>query len=248
MAFASLHARFGAVRFVFRNAAQANLALLARQFQAEVTMTEEQPIAGVLLAGGRASRMGGGDKCLLALGGTPLLAHAIARLSPQVEALVLSANGDAERFAAFGLKVVADGVPGHAGPLAGVLAGMEWARAHMPDARAIVTAATDTPFFPLDLAARLAAATEGEVLGVARSGTGEHYAFGLWPLALAPDLRRALAEGRRKAAEFVHAHRAVAVDFAPQEMGGTRVDPFFNINMPADLTRAEALLARLGRE
>ncbi len=185
--------------------------------------------------------MGGGDKCLMALGGKPLLAHAIARLGPQVDALVLNANGDADRFAAFGLPVVADSVG--AGPLAGVLAGMDWARAHMPDARAIVTAATDTPFFPLDLVKRLVAATEGNGAGRGALGEGEHYAFGLWPIALAPDLRRALAEGRRKAGDFVHEHGALAVDFAPQEIGGTRIDPFFNINMPEDLARAAALLA-----
>lgn len=205
-------------------------------------MTQEQPIAGVLLAGGRASRMGGGDKCLLALGGKPLLAHAIARLSPQVDILVLNANGDASRFAAFGLPVVADSIG--AGPLAGVLAGMDWARAHVPDARAIVTAATDTPFFPLDLVKRLTEATEGNAPAVARSGMGEHYAFGLWPISLAPDLRRALAEGRRKAGDFVHEHKALTVDFASEEMSGKSIDPFFNINTPEDLARAAALLVR----
>jgi molybdopterin-guanine dinucleotide biosynthesis protein A len=201
--------------------------------------TLPEPIVGVLLAGGRASRMGGGDKCLIALGGKPLLAHATARLRPQVDSLVLNANGDPERFAAFGLPVAADNVG--AGPLAGVLAGMDWARANVPDARTIVTAATDTPFFPLDLMKRLVAATEGEALAVARSAEGEHYAFGLWPLALAADLRRALAEGRRKAGDFVHDHGALTVDFAPETSGG--VDPFFNINTPEDLARAAALLS-----
>jgi molybdopterin-guanine dinucleotide biosynthesis protein A len=113
------------------------------------------PIVGVLLAGGRSSRMGGGDKCLLRLSGRPLLAHAIERLRPQVETLVLNANGDPSRFASFGLRVVADSGEDFAGPLAGVLAGMEWAKAHQPDARCIVTAATDTPFFPAELVARL---------------------------------------------------------------------------------------------
>ncbi len=204
--------------------------------------TVAEPIVGVLLAGGRASRMGGGDKGLVALGGKPLLAHAIGRLRPQVDRLVLNANRDPDRFAAFRLKVVADSVG--AGPLAGVLAGLDWARVHAPDACAIVTAATDTPFFPLDLATRLLEATKGKALGVARSAEGEHYAFGLWPIALAPALRRALAEGRRKAGDFVHEHNALAVDFAPEKIGGTCVDPFFNINIPADLARAEELLRR----
>jgi molybdopterin-guanine dinucleotide biosynthesis protein A len=208
---------------------------------ADVKMTQDQPIVGVLLAGGQASRMGGGDKCLMALGGKPLLAHAIARLRPQVDSLVLNANGDANRFAAFGLKVVADSVG--AGPLAGVLAGMDWARAQVPDAYAIVTAATDTPFFPLDLVKRLTEAADGKALAVARSETGEHYAFGLWPLALAAELRHALKEGRRKAGDFAHDHKALAVDFPLQEIGHTRVDPFFNINTPEDFARAETLLS-----
>ena len=134
-------------------------------------MTLHGPIIGVLLAGGRSSRFGGGDKCLSALAGKPLLAHAIERFKPQVETLLLNANGDARRFARFGLKVIADyaspRIGEFAGPLAGVLAGMEWTRAHRPEARFLVTAATDTPFFPLDLVARLVEAGDG--LAVAQS-------------------------------------------------------------------------------
>jgi molybdopterin-guanine dinucleotide biosynthesis protein A len=202
------------------------------------------PIVGVLLAGGRSSRMGGGDKCLLRLGGRPLLAHAIERLRPQVETLVLNANGHPSRFASFGLPVVADSVEDFAGPLAGVLAGMEWAKAHRPDARCIVTAATDTPFFPAELVARLRQAVAGrdDTLAIARSEDGEHYAFGLWPCALAPYLRRALDEGHRKAGDFIHTHGAIFVDFEPQRIGATSLDPFFNINEQRDLARAEALL------
>jgi molybdopterin-guanine dinucleotide biosynthesis protein A len=208
-----------------------------------------RPIIGVLLAGGRSSRMGGGDKCLLRLGGRPLLAHAIERLRPQVETMVLNANGDPSRFASFGLPVVADSVEDFAGPLAGVLAGMEWAKAHqpdasVPDARCIVTAATDTPFFPAELVARLRQAVAGrdDTLAIARSEDGEHYAFGLWPLALAPYLRRGLDEERRKAGDFIHTHGAIFVDFEPQRIGATSLDPFFNINEQRDLARAEALL------
>lgn len=207
------------------------------------------PIIGVLLAGGQARRMGGGDKCLVELGGKPLLAHAIERLRPQVDILLLNANGDPARFAKFGLPVVADSVEGFAGPLAGILAGMEWARAHqpharVPDASVIVSVATDTPFFPLDLVAKLREASRGhdEALAVASSGTGEHYAFGLWPTALLPDLRMALAEGRRKAADFVHEHGAITVTFEAGRVGAESIDPFFNINRPEDLARAEALL------
>jgi molybdopterin-guanine dinucleotide biosynthesis protein A len=202
------------------------------------------PIVGVLLAGGRSSRMGGGDKSLLRLGGRPLLAHAIERLRPQVETMVLNANGDPARFASFGLPVVADSVEDFAGPLAGVLAGMEWTKAHQPDVRCIVTGATDTPFFPTDLVARLRQAVAGrdDTLAIASSEDGEHYAFGLWPCALAPYLRRALDEERRKAGDFIHTHGAIFVDFEPQRIGATSLDPFFNINEQRDLARAEALL------
>jgi molybdopterin-guanine dinucleotide biosynthesis protein A len=214
------------------------------------------PIIGVLLAGGQARRMGGGDKCLVELGGKPLLAHAIERLRPQVDILLLNANGDPARFASFGLKVIADSVEGFAGPLAGILAGMEWAQAHQPgarfiDASVIVTVATDTPFFPLDLVARLREATRDrdDALAIASSAESEHYAFGLWPLALLPDLRRALAEGRRKAADFIHGHGAITVPFEAERVGAEIIDPFFNINEPQNFARAEALLkARLGRE
>jgi len=211
--------------------------------------TLQKGVIGVLLAGGQSRRMGGGDKSLLRLGGRPLLAHAIERLQPQVETMVLNANGDPRRFASFGLPVVADSVEDFAGPLAGVLAGMEWAKAHRPDASVpdagfIVTAATDTPFLPADLVARLqqAAADRDDILAIARSEDGEHYAFGLWPLALAPYLRRALDEGRRTAGDFIHTHGAIFVDFEPQRFGGARIDPFFNINEPKDLARAEELL------
>ena len=124
----------------------------------------------MLLAGGRSSRVGGGDKCLLQLRGKPLLAHAIERLKPQVDALVLNANGDPKRFASFGLPVIADHSDEHAGPLAGLLAGMEWADAEAPNMRFIVTVPTDTPFLPEDLVARLVEAQQGrEVPAIAAS-------------------------------------------------------------------------------
>ena len=117
-----------------------------------------EDVVGVLLAGGRSSRMGGGDKCLLPLGGRPMLAHIIDRLRPQVSDLVINANGDVARFAAFDLPVIEDRLEGQAGPLAGVHAGIEWAQFNRPRSRFIVTAATDTPFFPADIIARFRAA------------------------------------------------------------------------------------------
>ncbi len=209
-------------------------------------MSLPSPIFAVLLAGGRASRLGGGDKCLLQLGGKKLLAWTIERLGPQVSGLLLNANGDKRRFAAFGLEVIADqtseATGEFAGPLAGVLAGMIWARAERPETDAILTAATDTPFLPLDLAQRLYSASHGTRLVVARSATGVHPVFGLWPIALADELRSDLEAGKRKVSEWVAAHRAIEVDFPPERIGGGTVDPFFNINRKEDLEAAQAML------
>jgi molybdopterin-guanine dinucleotide biosynthesis protein A len=209
-------------------------------------MATTPPIIGVLLAGGRASRMGGGDKCLLELDGKTLLAWSIERLGPQVHTLVLNANGDARRFEAFGLPVIADfasrKIGDHAGPLAGVLAGMIYARIKAPRTDAIVTAATDTPFMPLDLVAKLKAASGGERLAVATSATGVHPVFALWPLKLADALRNDLERGERKVLGVVAAHGAIEVGFGPERIGEATVDPFFNINRPEDAAQAVALL------
>jgi molybdenum cofactor guanylyltransferase len=197
-------------------------------------------VVGVLLAGGLARRMGGGDKCLRPLGDRPILAQVIERARPQVAGLVLNANGDPGRFADFGLPVVADVVEGFAGPLAGVLTGMEWSRAHRPDCPWIATVATDTPFFPGDLVARMLSAVEpaGADLACAASGGRAHPVFGLWPVRLADDLRAAMVEERiRKVDVWTARHRLVEVAFAVDP-----IDPFFNTNRPEDLAEAERLL------
>lgn len=188
-------------------------------------------ITGVILAGGRATRMGGGDKAMLPLGGKPLLWHVIERLIPQVDAGVLNANGDPVRFFGFGLPVVADADPDFAGPLAGILAGMRWAQTEKPQSTHIVTVASDTPFFPENLAERLMS----EGISIAASATGPHWVFGSFPIALAFDLEKIIASGSRKVADWVarHPHRLV-------EFEATDIDPFFNINTPADLEQAEA--------
>jgi len=199
-------------------------------------------VAGVLLAGGLSRRMGGGDKCLRPLGGRPLLARIADRLAPQVAALVLNANGDPARFAGFGLPVAADVVAGFAGPLAGVLTGLEWARAHAPACAWVATAATDAPFMPADLVDRLAAAVrdDGADLACATSGGREHPVFGLWPVRLAGDLRRAVVdEDMRKVVAWTARYRLARVAFAVEP-----VDPFFNVNRPEDMAAAEALLAQ----
>ncbi|AHC99836.1 molybdenum cofactor guanylyltransferase MobA [Leisingera methylohalidivorans] len=213
-------------------------------------MTEIKPL-GIILAGGLATRMGGGDKGRLQVGGQSLLSRVVGRLSPQVAGLALNANGDPERFDDLGLPVIADSIEGFAGPLAGVLAGLDWAAEQ--GAETIVTAAADTPFFPQDLVTRLTAAAEGmdhplvmattprtgdEAL---KSGGGKrinrHPAFGLWPVALREDLRAALNDGLRKVVIWTDRHGGREALF-----GADPFDPFFNINTPEDLARAEALL------
>lgn len=205
-------------------------------------MTE--PVAGVLLAGGLARRMGGGDKCLRMLGGETILDRIVGRVRPQVDALVLNANGDASRFAATGLSVTPDTIEGFAGPLAGVLAGMDWARKHAPACRWLVSIPTDAPFLPLDLVAQLWSAVreEGAEMACAASGGRAHPVFGLWPMGLADDLRRAMVdEDIRKVDIWTGRYRLATVEFSTEPY-----DPFFNANRPADLEAAERLLAGPG--
>lgn len=202
-------------------------------------MIGRSDVVGVLLAGGQARRMGGGDKCLRPLGGRPLLAHVIDRAEGQVGALVLNANGDPDRFMGFGLPVAADAVAGFAGPLAGVLTGLEWAREVGADW--IVSLPTDSPFLPGDLVARLVAALEGAGadLACAESGGRRHPVVGLWPVRLAAELRSALVdEDIRKIDVWTARYRLAVAGFAVDP-----VDPFFNANRPEDLAAAEALLA-----
>ena len=196
-------------------------------------------IIGVLLAGGLARRMGGGDKPLRLLAGRPLLDHVIERLRPQVAGLVLNANGDPARFAVFGLPVVADSIPDYAGPLAGILAGLDWTASHRPDCPVIVTVATDAPFIPTNLVARLAQAMmgEGADLACAASGGQPHPVIGLWPVRLREDLRHALvAEGVRKVDVWTARYRLAQVAFSDRP-----IDPFFNANRPDDLEEAARL-------
>lgn len=208
-------------------------------------MTKE--IAGVILAGGQSRRMGGGDKGLLALGGGTLLDHVVARFAPQVGPLVLSANGDPARFARFRLPVFADTVKGFAGPLAGILTGLEWAVANTT-CEALVTAAGDTPFLPENLVQRLAAAVDERpsTIAVACSGGKRHPTFALWPLELREALRRFLVdEGIRRVSAFIDRHDFVDVEFPMLTSGRHLHDPFFNINTSDDLVRAERLLQRM---
>tara|TARA_R110002110_G_scaffold6407_45_gene32034 strand:+ start:1795 stop:2397 length:603 start_codon:yes stop_codon:yes gene_type:complete len=199
----------------------------------------KQPL-GVILAGGQASRMGGGDKGLLMLGGQTLLARVMDRFAPQVEALALNANGDPARFADTGLPVIADSIEGFVGPLAGVLAGLDWAAEQGADL--IVTAAADTPFFPCDLVPHLLLRGENMEVPLVlaatpdpRRGTARHPTFGLWPVALRDDLRAALEGGLRKVVLWTDQHGGGEAVF-PYE------DAFFNVNTPEDLARAEGMI------
>ncbi len=196
-------------------------------------------LPGVILAGGRATRMGGGDKGLRRIGEQRLIDHVIARLGGQCDPLAINANGDPARWVAFGLPVLPDGIAGHPGPLAGVLAGLDWAAGI--GAEAIVTAAADTPFFPLDLAARLRASAGASGLCLAASPDGDgrmarQPTFGLWPVALRHDLRAALEEGLRKIVLWTDRHGAGVAAFDGS-------DPFFNVNTPEDLAQAEGMAA-----
>jgi len=200
-------------------------------------------IPGVILAGGQARRMGGGDKCLLECGGATLLEHVIGRLEPQVGNMALNANGDRARFAGFGMPVIADTVTGFAGPLAGILAAMDWAAAL--GAVQVVTVAADTPNFPGDLVAGLKHAQGGAPIVLAASedverGIMRHPTFGLWAVDLRDDLRQALGDGVRKIVAWTDQCGAVSAVF--DSIGG---DPFFNINTPEDLQAAREFLVRL---
>jgi molybdopterin-guanine dinucleotide biosynthesis protein A len=200
-----------------------------------------EPIAGVLLAGGLSRRMGGGDKCLRPLGGRTILERIVERVRPQVSRLVLNANGEAARFAAFGLPVAGDTVAGFAGPLAGVLTGLEWARENAPECRWLASVPTDAPFLPRDLVPLLAEAVarSGADMACATSGGRAHPVVGLWPVRLADDLRRAMVdEDIRKVDAWTARYRLEQVSFPV-----AAVDPFFNTNRPEDLDAAEALLS-----
>ncbi len=189
-------------------------------------------VVAVLLAGGQGVRMGGGDKPLRMLGGRTLLEHAITRIRPQVAAMVLNANGDATRFAAFGLDVVADGIADHPGPLAGILAGMRWAA--RIGAADVLSVPTDTPFLPDDLVARLMAARNGLPLACAASGGWTHPVIGLWPVGLADALEADLRAGMRKIDRWTAQHGVAHAEFSTSPF-----DPFFNVNTPEELAEAE---------
>jgi molybdopterin-guanine dinucleotide biosynthesis protein A len=200
---------------------------------------EQPPTLGLILAGGLARRMGGGDKARIRVGGTTILERVLVRLKPQCRRVVINANGDPARFADTGLLVVADSVPDFAGPLAGILAGLDWAAENAPQCDWLVSVPGDCPFLPKNLLAQLHEVQHaaGTPLACARSGERRHPVVGLWPVALRSDLRRALlGEGLHKIELWTARHGVAVADWPDAP-----VDPFFNVNTPQDAARADEI-------
>jgi molybdopterin-guanine dinucleotide biosynthesis protein A len=202
-------------------------------------------VTGVVIAGGRSTRMGSRDKALIELAGRPMIGHVIDRVRPQVGRLTINANGDPSRFARFGLPVVPDTIEDWPGPLAGLLAALDWARHETPDARFVASVAADTPFLPDDLVARLLGAIENERTSSAIAASDGTWTpiVGVWSVALADELAEALRQGVRAVHHFATAQNSAVVDFPPVQVAGESVDPFFNVNTPEDLEKARALVA-----
>ena len=211
-------------------------------------MNRNDRIVGCILAGGRSSRMGGGDKTLRLIGGKPMLAHVRDRLQAQVGRVLLNANGDPQRLSDYGLPIVADSIRGFAGPLAGVAAGMDWVARHQTQATHILTVAADTPFFPSDLVDRLAAASglAADSIGMATTNGHRHPVFALWPVSLRRDLEGWMrTTDTYKVIAWARRHNLQMVEFAIINGEPGPIDPFFNVNTPQELTMAQAFHDRL---
>jgi molybdenum cofactor guanylyltransferase len=195
-------------------------------------------IVALILAGGKGSRMGGGDKPLRLLHGKPILAHTIEAINPQVDAILLNANGDGARFGMYQLPVIPDSLPDYPGPLAGILAGLEWLAQHRPDTQDLLSVPGDCPFLPADLVEQLNAARQRDTMPLACAGSGgwTHPVIGLWPLSIKDALREALGAGERKIDRFTARFGCATANW-PMDLR----DPFFNVNTPDDLLEAERL-------
>ncbi len=199
---------------------------------------------GLILAGGQARRMGGGDKALIRVGGATILARVLDRFAPQCARVIINANGDPARFATTGLPIIPDNVAGFAGPLAGILAGLDWAAQHTPELEWLASVPGDCPFLPRDLVPRLHAARveQDKPMACARSGDWRHPVAALWPVALRDDLRRALVDEDLRKIEVWTGRHGIAI----AAWADTPVDPFFNVNTPEDAAKAEAIAAQQG--
>ncbi len=200
----------------------------------QIGQVVQQPF-GVILAGGQARRLGGQDKPLIQLGGRPLLAHVVDRFAPQVAQLALNANGDTARFCAFDLVTLPDTIDGFVGPLAGVLAGLDWAARIGADH--VVSVAADTPFLPPDLVPRLLLAVQNAPIALAETASGMHPTCAIWPVKLRDMLRADIMNGQRRVGGWALDQGAATVRFLD-----TTPDAFFNINTPEDLALANSFL------
>jgi molybdenum cofactor guanylyltransferase len=206
-------------------------------------MRSTDHILGVILAGGRSQRFGGGDKTLTEIAGEPILSRVIARFGPQVDQLILNANGDGQRFARYDIETIADSESPESGPLSGILAALDWAQQHVPKARVLATVSADVPFLPRDLVERLDAA-RNEGVAIAASGGRRHPTIALWPMSVRQSVADALARGARGVDRLASDLKAVAVSFPMGDSGGMEIDPFFNINTRDDLETARLLAER----
>lgn len=204
-------------------------------------MSNQPTVIGVMLAGGKARRMGGGDKCLLPLTGQTLLQRSLARALPQVTTMLLSANGNSLRFARTRLPVLADSIPGQPGPLAGIYQALLWMRENARNSEWLVSFASDAPFLPEDQLEKLQAAVSAdEQLIIARANDRIQPAFALWHISLLPEIEQVLTSDTQvDLRQWASKHRATFVDFH-----NPHYDPFFNINTPQDLYAAEAMLQK----
>lgn len=203
-------------------------------------MSNSESVVGVILAGGLARRMGGGDKCLLPLAGKTLLQRTIERAQPQVKKLLLNANGNSLRFARTRLPVVPDVYPNNRGPLAGIHAALQWMQKDNPDAQWLVSFASDTPFFPPDLVTTLleAATQFNSRLAIACSLARSHPTFTLWHVSLISSIEQQLqSDEMPRLQDWMSAQNPVSVSFSANDY-----DPFFNINTPQDLYAAEPMV------
>ena len=198
--------------------------------------------AVTLLAGGQARRMGGGDKNLMMLAGKPLLQHVLDRVDFDGRPVMINANGDSSRYTKFGLPVCADVIDGFAGPLAGILTGLEWVVANHPECTHMISLATDAPFLPFDLIARLEVGLDARIdnganIAQAMSFGQRHPVFAIWPVALTVALRRAVIDdGLRKIDDFTDRHQCITVEFTGEP------DPFMNLNRPDDFDLAQRIV------